>query len=233
LVYDNAGAITEHTIDSVLNNVITLTAASPAIGNDATAIVLLPDRRIERTEAGNCIDAIATKGIGIDGFYIEPLSGHGIYGSIGSVISVENCVAYNATFGYASEIGYATLTSYGGAVSAWGCTYGFISNDAGQIRSLYTVSVGDTFGFFTQNTSYLRASNSIAVNTTNGYTCQLFSNMYVDTATARQNTIGYYCASRGYLYAVSTNANNNGNGTNYNPAVSDVFGNSNGSITWS
>jgi pectin methylesterase-like acyl-CoA thioesterase len=38
LVYDNAGAITEHTIDSVLNNVITLTAASPAIGNDATAM---------------------------------------------------------------------------------------------------------------------------------------------------------------------------------------------------
>jgi hypothetical protein len=84
-----------------------------------------------------------------------------------------------------------------------------------------------------QQNAFIEATWSISVNSTTAYLGQLFGYLHAQAATARQNTTGYYCATRGYLYAPNTALNNNGNGTDYNPAVSDTFGNSNGSITWS
>lgn len=236
LIYNNAGAIAEYTIDSVLNNAITLTVAAPAIGNDATAIALLPDRRIARSTAGPCVYAPYIRGIGVDGFYLLTSTGtscHGVYSIRGSAVDVENCVAYAEDVGFYAEFAYSAILSSGGAVSAWGCTQGFFANDTGQVRVLYTVAVGCVTGFWCQTLSFLQAYAAIAVNATSGFYCQLMGFMYAEQATARQDTTGYHGLSRGYIYATSTNAQNNGNGTNYNPAVSDVFGNSNGSITWS
>lgn len=236
LIYNNAGAIAEYTIDSVLNNAITLTVAAPAIGDDATAIVLLPDRRIVRTTAGPCIYAPIVRGIGVNGFYLETATGvrcHGIDSFQGGLVSVENCVAYAEDVGFYAEIAYAALLSSGGAVSAWGCTQGFFANDTGQVRVPYAIAVGCTTGFYCQTQSYIQAFACIAVNATAGFYCQRFSMLFGFDGTARQNTTGYHGLTRGYIEATNSNAQNNGNGTNYNPAVSDTFGNSNASITWS
>jgi hypothetical protein len=72
LVYDNTGTITEYTVSSALNNVITLSVAAPAIGNDATAICLLPNRRIERTSTGPCVDDTSVENVTLSGFYLRP-----------------------------------------------------------------------------------------------------------------------------------------------------------------
>ena len=104
-----------------------------------------------------------------------------------------------------------------------------------MMYAAYGVAVANTaYGFRTQAFSYLQAYKSIAANAvTHGYNAGMFAFLFAVWATTRQNAAGFYANERAYIKALNTNAIANNIGANYNPAVSDVFGNSNGSITWS
>jgi hypothetical protein len=236
--YSNAGAIAEYAIDSVLNNVITLTVAAPAIGNDGTAIRLLPNRRIERTSIGSCITVTETTGIVMDGFYCEPASGATSYGIVvekEGKIELQNVAVYAEDIGIYANRQDSAITMDGGAVSSWLTTTAgdCVQANRGLIRARYAVTVYGRNGFVTYSMSLLDVRNCIAVNHVRGYDDTGFSHMPADSATARQCTEGYRATGGAWTQATNTNANNNGNGTDYNPAVSDTLGNNNAWITWS
>ncbi len=236
LVYDNAGATTIETIDSVLNNVITLTGAAPAVGNDATSICILPDRSIERTAAGPCIQVSSIRGVSIDGWYLESAAGascHGIAADTAALVVAENTATNVEDNGIWADAAYSTIRSVGGAVSCWGSTHAARATSAAQVILNYGVSVACTTGFSCAFFGFFFGTRMTAVEATTGFTATHFSYLYAGFGTARQDTTGYYAGQRGYLYAAASNVNNNGNGADYNPAVSDAFGNNNGSITWS
>ncbi len=235
LVYDNTGTLTEYTISSTLNNAITLTVAAPNVGNDGTFIILLPDRRIEPS-SGVGITIKRTRGLTIDGFYVAPPSGQrALYGYIVASMQLENVVLH----GNGADCLFVTsLCSVGANTGAFTCVEGTIG-----VRSVYNCVLRiEHTALLNQSTNALRAryGDQIAateVKTANcaaGFQAQYMAHVYLASAWARQTTgIAYYAGQRGYIYAPSTNANNNGNGTDYSPAVSDTFGNNNGSITWS
>lgn len=238
LAYDNAGAIALHTIDSVLNNVITLTAAAPALGNDGTAVCLLPNRSIERTVAGPCVAIMGpVKGLCLDGFYLESHTGglcNGVSMWGGGALTITNVVTRVEDFGYHIANTSAELTASGGANSVWGGSRGVnLSGTAyGHLWYLYVVGTS-LYGFNVADYAGLSAAYAQVIACVNGFNIMQFSFAYLPSAVARQNTVGYYAGFRGYVQATNTNANNNANFTNYSPAVSDAWGNNNGSITWS
>jgi hypothetical protein len=144
LVYDNAGATTEETIDSVLNNVITLTAAAPAVGNDATAICLLPNRRIERTSAGPCIHIDSTRGIILDGFYLITSTGddcHGINAQVGAFVVIWNLVVSPEDRGLQIASALCRADASTGAISVWGASLGIASNLGSYIDAQYVIAI--------------------------------------------------------------------------------------------
>lgn len=239
LAYDNAGVIALHTIDSVLNNVITLTAAAPALGNDGTAVCLLPNRSIERTVAGPCIQVTGqVKGIVVDGFYLESAAGascDGIFMYNGPEVTLHNLVTYVEDFGFHVTTGTPALVAQSGDISVWGGSRGVVLSRTAFATLWYLIVVGaSAYGYLVSDSSGMSAAYAQAITCVNGFQVQQLSWAYLANGVARQNTnVGYYAGFRGYIQATTADANNNGNAADYSPAVSDAWGNSNGSVTWS
>ncbi|MCP4083178.1 MAG: hypothetical protein GY743_23395 [Planctomycetaceae bacterium] len=228
LSYDNAGATAEYTILSVLNNVITLTVAAPVLGNDGTAIVLQPDRKISGATA---ITIDGPKGLEMTGLYVVG-STYGINATNGSSGVVRNCLSYSTVYGFYANTGYSALDCSGGANSAWGGSQGFRASGASAIECPYAVCVGSLSGFRAQTFSYMNTHYCVGVNCTTAFYAILFSHIESYMSYARQNTTGYFATSFSFIRALVTNAKNNGNGTNYNPAVSGTAGNNGSMIQW-
>jgi len=245
LVYADDGNIYERVVNSIDpggagTNVIEITVALPAgatLGNDGTAICLLPSHSIERTAAGPCIQADGTGKIILDGWYLESSAGadcHGVHSVNGAHVECFNVAAYCEDSGFEAWTKTARIDCDDGACSAWGCAVGFSAVTTAQVAAQYAIAVDCDYGFQAYYFSYMFCTWSIAVNSaTRGYHAIDFSFLMANRATARQCVTGYYGGGRGYINAGNTNANNNGNGADYNPAISDAWGNSNASITWS
>jgi hypothetical protein len=229
LAYDNVGATAEHTIDSVLNNVITLTAAAPALGNDGTAIVLQPDRKIS---AATALTVDGPRGLQISGFYLVGTAGDGLSATNGAVCIARNCLANPSRYGFVATESYSAIDCSGGAISAWDGSQGYRANVAASIVADASVSVAPVTGYRAQNFSYIKAQNAVGVNCTTAFDVQIFSNLETFQAYARQNTTGYKAVSFSFIRALVTNAKNNGNATDYNPAVSGTHGNNGAMIQW-
>jgi hypothetical protein len=220
LVYDNVAATTEYTISSTLNNVITLTVAAPAVGNDATTICLLPDRHIERTTAGPCV-SVEIENVKLDGFFLISSVGadcNGVQAINGGSVECENVATQVQDYGfYADNLGM--LIGDAGAISAWDSTMGVITTHSSVAKVQYVVVVNCTYGCYGGTFSLLHAPYGIYVNGTYGVFVTNFAHIYADNGTARQDTnTGYYAQYMSFIRGVSTNANNNGNGADYNPA---------------
>jgi len=232
LTFNNAGAIAEYTISATLNNTITLTVAAPAMGNDSTAICLLPNRRIERTVAGPCVSVDGAPGIVIDGWFLSPSTGvncNGVHVINGGLADCQNCATDAEDVGFFAEGDFSAVKAQDGACSAWGCAGGgFYALSSAAATCTYAVT--NKCGFYAINAAYHVARYTVAVNATFGYLASRLSLLDARYATARQDTTGYYAESGAFLYADSTNANNNGNGTDYNPAPGAIpgYGNGNG-----
>jgi hypothetical protein len=151
----------------------------------------------------------------------------------GAAVTAENTVARAEDYGFNVDSYWGYLDALDGACSAWEGAGGFFVASVASINATNSVAVGAAKGYWVKTSGALVSGNCVAVNCTQGYRSQVLASMSATAATARQCTTGYYTFRRGYILATSTSANNNGNGTNYNPAVSDVFGNNNASITWS
>ncbi|MHA2066801.1 MAG: hypothetical protein ACXABY_20720, partial [Candidatus Thorarchaeota archaeon] len=233
------GATTyKRTISSVSNNVITISSAIPAGPSfyDGSALCLLPDRQIDRSTSGICVSVDGVKGLTLTGFYLEPSTGAnciGLYCVNGGLINISNCAVQAEDNCFVADAGHASILRSGGGVSAWGGVYAYFARDIALIRASYSAAINCTQGYYSQTNSYVGAQYTTVSTATTGYLCQLFSNISAIGGTVRYGTTGYHCLYRGYIYAPSTNVNNYGNTTNYNPAVTDTFGNGNGSITWS
>lgn len=229
LTYDNAGAVAEHTISSTLNNVITLTGAAPALGNDATAIMLQPDRNI--TGGGfTSLTVDLVKGVQVTGFYLTGQVGVTIIN--GAFCTIRNCATRPVGNGFVVQSLYSVLDCGQGSVSSWDANQAFRSTGGANLLALASVAVGSTVGYRCQIFSVLNAQNGVGVNCTTAFDTQIFANLELFAAYARQNTTGYKAQSFSFIRALSTSAKNNGNGTDYNPAVSGVHGNNGAMIQW-
>lgn len=229
LTYDNAGAVAEHTISSTLNNVITLTGAAPALGNDATAIMLQPDRKIT---GATSLTVDVAKGIQATGLYFAG-SGGGVSVENGGYCIIRNCAARPASGnGFVASGFYSSADCSGGAVSAWDSGQGFRANNSSSVIATNSVCVGSTTGYRGQLFSFANLANAVSVNCTTAFDALIFTEMDTFQTYARQNTTGYKAQSFSFIRALSTNAKNNGNGTDYNPAASGVHGNNGSMIQW-
>ena len=235
MVYVNAHAIAIYDIQSTLNNTITLTVAAPAIGDDGTAIALVPNRSIDRSAAGVCISVVGVKGIVLDGWYLETAAGadcDGLRVTYGGSCDAYNILAYAEDYGLISNANYSSLTAKYGATSAWGGYAGITAVNAAQAVVTYAMCVGGTNGFYSSNSAYLFCAPAATGHCTTGYYCGRLSFITTSSSYARVGTRGYQAAERGYIYAATTNANNTA-ATPYTPTPTDTWGATLGSITFS
>lgn len=222
ITLNNAGTIAIYTVSSVSSNTITLTGTAPALGNDGTAIGLMPNRAVDRTSQGPCIAIPGTKGVIVDGFYLNSHTGtrcDGIQVSEGGLATAENILSYAEDGNFYGFGDFSTLKCSDGACSGWGGTYGFWAYNLGYCLAAYGVAVKNSSrGFFASYFACTVGTNGIATEGSIAFAAQYFAFMRAQNGTARQNTIGYYAGYTGFVYAYNTSGQNNGNGTNYSPA---------------
>jgi len=233
IIYDNTGTFTKYTLASALNNTLTLTVAAPAVGNDGTAIVLCPNVEIA-WDTPMYIES--ARGILLDGLYLEPSGGQNALDvEYGAFVRAENLVVYHGgTYGImVSEA--STLLIGSGAISVWNSdSYGIYCDKNSYVLADYVVVVGGLLGILSFSSIIYCSTATVADVDVDGFQAMAMGFLGAWDCTARQcGGNAYYAGQRGYVAATSTNAQNNGNGTNYSPAASDAFGNNNGSITWS
>jgi hypothetical protein len=147
--------------------------------------------------------------------WVPNSSGRGPYG----YYSIQNSALYadSSTFvGTLAGSSYCALATIGSRLSCSSCNFsvGFIGvySDVGSVVvANNTRCTGLSYGFFSTTGGTIHCASAIAQN----------------------DTVGYYAATAGVIYAYTTSANNAGNTTNYSPATSGVFGNTNGQVMFS
>jgi len=239
LCFCDNGSTYERVIGAALNNAITITVALPVgatLGNDGTAIALVPNRSVERTVAGPCISVDACRGIAIDGWYLQPTTGAGCDGLLvinNAFVTATNTLAQAEDTGFACYSGYAFTNAIDGACSAWDCAIGYYVAQASQVDVRYSVAVHCTTGYYCYGMSWMYAYRAVASTcTTYDYRAVVSGAIYAVESIARLGGTGYWAGQQGYILATTTNANNTAT-TPYNPTPTDAWGNNNGSITFS
>ena len=243
LVFGNDDIIYEREVNAILganDNIVELKVALPAAAfpggggalDDASAICLLPNRRITQA-AGYTLAVAAVRGVCIDGFTLRNTGASALTVNSGAIVNLDRIAMWSATYGALVDAAYSTLRSTLNPLSMWGCAYGIRATVAAQAVTLYPVCVDCTRGVWASHFGLGYYYYFIASHCTAGAYGESFSLVYAAVGTCRQCTTGYYASQRAYVNASASNVNNNGNGADYNPAISDAWGNNNGSITWS
>jgi hypothetical protein len=88
-------------------------------------------------------------------------------------------------------------------------------------------------GVYCDHGSYVVANNTRCTGVTFGFYATIMGSIHCNAAVAQTTTVGYYAIQAGNIVATATAANNAGNTTNYSPATSGVFGNTNAQIIFS
>lgn len=254
---DNAGAVATYTISATLNNTITLTVAAPALGNTGTSITLVPNTVIAPSGAGNAIEVIESRGILLDGLYLDATAGatgEGLYVRNGGECKCENvlseadgqgfsamwtghieasdgaCTAIDCNNGFLAINSGTILATYGCAIGGSG--YGFYASQLSYIAARYAVSAGNNRGFRSAYFGVWNAGDAYALDNTNyGFATERFGGGYCYLSrTAGSNGVAdYYSSHNSYMFAGNTNVG----GPTYSPAASDTEGNVYAIITWS
>lgn len=231
LVYEwAAGPVwtaTEYTIDSVLNNAITLTinlanggVSTAGTGDDGAGITLLPDRRIEPTSNGAVVTTVGVRGPQLDGFFLEPnTTGYnGITVEDGGMCANENVVVRNASFAfYSSMLGaYCKCTE---CTAVWESAVGCGARSAANGLFMNTYTIECTYGAWSTQFSYLYPRQTCHIKCTDAVRADTQAIIYGYECTARHCTVGYRSVANSLNFAAQTDANNNNpGGTDYVPA---------------
>lgn len=229
LVYEwAAGPVwtaTEYTIDSVLNNAITLTGnlvnggvSTLGVGDDGAGITLLPNRRLQPTADGIAVLTEGVKGPQLDGFYVEPNTNasHGVNAKNGGMIVLERVVVRDASYGVLSDWINA-LVDGTGRLAVWECGVGVMSISTAITKTRYVYAIECTHGQRVERQAYSYPLKAVAINCTDGYRCDRQSYMYPLEATARHCTLGYRSIANAMNEARQTGNQNNGNTADYLP----------------
>lgn len=221
LIYMSGGATYERELTAVVDNVLTIDPAIPAGPSfiDGSAICLMPNREIDRTTAGSCIEVDSVRGILVDGFYLESATGancHGVFSYSGAAIELQNCAINVEDYGI--YLDQARIKASSGAVSVWGANIGVLVGQNSDIFAQYVVSVNNTYGFYSSLFALITLNYAIITTGTYGVYSSDFSDVYAPYVTVRYGTTGYYAVNSSFINASATNINNYGNTTDYNPA---------------
>lgn len=221
LIYDNTGAITKYTISSVATNVITLTSnLTNSLGNDGTAICLLPNRAIDRSAAGRCVTVDLAGGVKLSGFYLETSSGancDGIYVGGGGKLLIENVAIKSEDIYVDVTGGGSSILSSGGAISCWGGTR-IRATHAGVVELPYTIIILGIAGIYCSDFAYAYVQYAAFIGCTTGIFALIHANVNAIDCIARHCTTGYSSTANSYIGANNTDNNNLGNTTDYSPA---------------
>ena len=236
LIKDNTGVVAEYTLGTAMNQILVLTVAAPALGNDGTSIMLIPSVRVEKSIGdSDIVLAKNSRGIVLDGIFVKSTGTDVcIKADYMSMLTLENVAAQCASGNGVYADRNSTIIADGGAVSVWECDmFGYTATRNSFIDASYSVSVDCPSGYVAMEHSGIYALDAIATESSSeGFWAYELSYIMAIYATARQCTVGYYAQKRGYIDATATNANNGGNGADYDPAANDTQGNSLASITW-
>lgn len=204
--------LTEYTVQSAANNVLTLTSvgAAPTLNVNGCAMVIEPNVRI--------IPSVPpTNVIYIGGGYCL-LKGLYVYGGTFAALSVYG--ANNVRINLCVLNGVNALYANGGAIVT------------GYTTDPYTV-FGSTNGIFADNFSMVNFRYCAAYGTTHAVYATSRSYVYMDYTSALLNSAtGVYAYYGSYIRASSTSAINFGT-LPYSPAVTDTLGNYMAGITFS
>lgn len=223
LTYSNSNVSAEFTVSSVANNVWTLTATAPTIGNDGTAIALKPNRIISRATAGATVTVDGVRGVKFQGFHFDTATGAnciGVQVNNGALVEIANCSTDAEDYGYYADGYFSAIKADGGAVTAWVCDRGFFANQTGQIIAMKSAAQAcTTYGYIANNFAYLNASNCNACKNGTAYRAGLHAQVLASSSYARTNTTGFSSGIFGRIFANGVSTLVNGNGTNYVPTV--------------
>jgi len=224
------------------NNVIEITVAlAAALGDDGDSICLLPNRRIERTTAGPCVTVDFNKGPLLTGFFLKSHTGadcHGVYVINGGGLLVENIAVQVEDRGFYVEggMGYIQVNNYTTVLSAWGCDRGYMASNSAFILAYWSYAIScAAFGYHSSQFAFMNTYESAAIDCgTYGFNADTGVTFAASNCTARFCGTGYRSSTHSIMLAGNTNLNNNGNGADYNPAVSgDPPSNGGSMIIWS
>lgn len=219
-VRHNSG-VAIYNISSTSGNVITLTTTAPAIGNDGTAVCLMPNRIVQ--SSGNVV-RIDRSSMTFQGFDVYQTTGgaSGLQVYNGSVAVINNCVVRGGYFGYfCSSVSYMTCTEG----SAWANTAGFFSFSNAALFVTYGKSVSNTFGYYAQRFGTLETTTgSVGAGTTYGCYVEDHAYLYAIGVYARMNGVGtgFTAAVNGTMQAGTTSARANC-ATTYSPTGTPPF----------
>lgn len=232
MIFNNSWAWAEYTVSSVSANTITLTTAAPAVGSTGTSIILLPNRRLIPSSGGTPMQFFSSGSM--IGFYIKAYSTSYVCISGSQLINIlfSNTCLDNAFYAL-NTFGGTNVFTGGRPNSIIRSTAGIVSRNGSFVRADRSVAVGCTVGFNASANSHLHADYAVAAKCTQGISAISGGNLRAESASAVACTTGYYAIRQSFIDALTTNANNSGNTTNYSPATSDTVGNVNSIITWS
>jgi len=241
IIFGDDGVFYERVIDTVLNNVINITVALPggsfpggggALG-DGRAIGLKPDRSIELTAVGHCINVSGiVSGVVIDGWYLKSaFAGTGLENGVevgeGGKIKLENVLTYVEDIGIRAFTNYGSIDASDGAFSAFNGRIGVAAHTTSAVVVDYATAVGQSqYSYYAVNQASLRAQYAIAGRAgIRGYFASCIAMVYADHACDRSSALAYYANTAAHLYAALTDANNTVPGVgNYDPVPAAIPG---------
>lgn len=131
LILANDGNIYERTVQEIplITNIIICTTNVPAIGNTGTAVIIMPDRRIEPA-SGIALQISCANGIAASGIYAQSADSYGVYAELGGYISFVRSLLHGSTAGIYTEDDISKITLTDCAVVS-GSSIEYPANDIG------------------------------------------------------------------------------------------------------
>lgn len=232
-VMDNSGVVTEREISSVSSNVITITTTAPTVGSNSSAVIILPNRKIQQKVFHDANKSLKVK---FKGFILEDC----VEVAESCVMLIENCVIKNITTIASCLIckNNATVEFEGKENSIIGSSdttdskAGVYVDDA-YAKCDYVVAIKNFVNFFFDNNArgsvkFGGAYRSTGNDTTEpGVTAKRNSFIDVNSVNSRNNNLmGVRADKKSFILALNTSTLVTGNGAaNFSPATSLTVGN--------
>lgn len=141
LILGNDGNLYERTVQEIpaTTNIFILTTNSPAIGDTGSAVIIIPNRRIEPA-SGIALRSNVAIGIHVDGIYAQSTDTYGVYVSYGGMLDLATSLAQGATGIYSAD--YISRIIMNDCASVSGTVISYPASSAGFIPDASTTVKG-------------------------------------------------------------------------------------------
>jgi hypothetical protein len=141
LILGNDGSLYERTVQEIpaTTNIFILTTYSPAIGDTGSAVIIIPNRRIEPA-SGIALRSNVAIGIHVDGIYAQSTDTYGVYVSYGGMLDLATSLTQGTTGIYSAD--YISRIIMNDCASVSGTVISYPASSAGFIPDATTTIKG-------------------------------------------------------------------------------------------